>query len=397
MTTILTMSSYFKGEALIEAAKKEGARVILLTVESLKDDPWPRASVDEFFLMPSLSNLPDTLYAVAYLARNEEIARIIPLDEYDVEMAAILREHLRMPGMGMTATKHFRDKLAMRQVAQDGGILVPDFSAVVNHKKIAEFMNRVPGPWVLKPRLEAGAMGIKRVANSDELWHLLNVLGDQQSFRVLERYVPGDVYHVDSLTYKGKTIFTSVQKYGAPPLNVAHDGGIFTTLTLDPKSDEVKELEKLNAKVISTLGLTDGPTHAEFIKGREDGKFYFLEIAARVGGAHISDLVEMATGINLWAEWARMEIAAAEGREYKLPKVSRRFAGLLVSLAKYEYPDLSAYNDSEVVWRLNKKNHAGLIVAADNGERVTDLVNHYRDRFVHDFLAVAPPRESATN
>jgi biotin carboxylase len=295
--------------------------------------------------------------------------------------------------MGMTATKHFRDKLAMRQVARDGGILVPDFSPVINHQQIAEFMERVPGPWVLKPRLEAGAMGIKRVANSTELWELLNILGDQQSFRVLESYVAGDVYHVDSLTYKGKTIFNSVQKYGAPPLNVAHDGGIFSTLTLDPKSDEVKELEKLTAKVISTLGLTDGPTHAEFIKGREDGKFYFLEIAARVGGAHISDLVEMATGVNLWAEWAKIELAAIEGREYKLPKVTRRYAGLLVSLAKYEHPDLSAYNDSEVVWRMDKKNHAGLIVASKDCNRVTDLVNSYRDRFVHDFLAVAPARD----
>src|SRR5688572_17824120 len=119
MTTILAMTSYFKGEALLEAAKKEGARVILLTVESLKNDNWPRGSVDEFFLMPSLSKLPDTVFAVAYLARNEDLARIIPLGEYDVEMAAILREHLRMPGMGTTATKNFRDKLAMRQVAHD--------------------------------------------------------------------------------------------------------------------------------------------------------------------------------------------------------------------------------------------------------------------------------------
>jgi hypothetical protein len=119
---------------------------------------------------------------------------------------------------------------------------------------------------------------------------------------------------------------------------------------------------------------------------------YFLETSARVGGAHIVDLVEAATGLNLWAEWARLE-ARGEGQPYTLPPVREVHAGLMVSLARQEWPDLSRYDDAEVVWRLKKKNHAGLIVASPDAARVESLIAAYTERFYQDFFASAPPRD----
>lgn len=389
--TIMCLTSYFKGNEFMVQAHKEGCHVILMTEEKLKEANWEHDYIDEKFFMPDLSKLPDVIYAVSYLARERKIDLIIPLDEYDVEMAAILREHLRISGMGLSQTKIFRDKLAMRIATRDAGINVPPFSKVINYDELREYINRVPPPWVLKPRLEAGAMGIKKINNQDELWYWLNELGDQQSFRVLEQYIPGAVYHVDSIIDGDKVIFASVQKYGQPPMNVAHDGGVFITQTLGATDPDSKKLLPLNKKVIKALGLKHGVTHAEYIKGHADGEFYFLEIAARVGGAHISDLVEAATNVNLWAEWARLEIAHLRGETYQLPALKSLFGGLLVSLAKQEYPDMSGYTDSEVVWHINKKQHAGLIVASDKKERVDELIESYQHRFVQDFLAIAPP------
>lgn len=389
--TIICITSYFKGEAFIQECKRQGCYVILLTVEKLADAAWPRESIDQIFLMPDLSKLPDVIYAVSYLARSHRIDAIVPLDEYDVEMAAILREHMRLPGMDFSQTKVFRDKLAMRVRAKEKGVQVPEFTAVLNHGDVNDYMARVAPPWVLKPRLEAGAMGIKKIHSQDELWHWVNELGDQQSFRVLEKFVPGDVYHVDSLVDDGKVIFSSAQKYGQPPMNVAHEGGVFVTQTLPPTSSDSKALRKMNADVIKALGLDFGATHAEFIKAHADGEFYFLEIAARVGGAHIAELVEMTSGVNLWGQWAALTLAHLRGEKYKLPSLKKLHGGLLVCLAKQEHPDLSGYKDPEVVWRINKKQHAGLIVVSENKARVDSLMEDYQNRFVHDFLAVAPP------
>lgn len=393
MTTILAISSYLKGEALLYESKRQGARTLLLTEEKLKDE-WPRDAVDAMFQMPNLSKLPDVLYAVAYLARTERLDAIIPLDEYDVEMAAILREHLRLRGMGMTQTKNFRDKLAMREVAARAGLRVPAFVGVINHADVNSYADHVSPPWVLKPRLEAGAMGIKRVANKDELWWFINELGDQASFRVLEQYVPGDVYHADALTVNGDTIFVNVSRYGRPPLNVSHDGGVFTTYTLPASDPDSEAIIRMNRQVIEALGHTHGPTHAEFIKGHADGEFYFLEIAARVGGAHIADLVAATTGVNLWEEWAKLEIATARGEPYSLPPLKNLHGALLVCLARQEWPDLNAYDAPEVVWRIHKLHHAGLILAGEDRATINALRAEYGERFARDFLAVAPARES---
>ena len=178
---LLCLASYFKGTTFLSAAKQNGARVLLLTREKIKDEAWPMEDVDARFLMPDLSTRPDIIYAVSYLNRENDIAQIVPLDDYDVETAAALREHLRLPGLGETVVRYFRDKLAMRQQARAHGILVPEFTPIFNYDRLRAFMDRVPPPWVLKPRSEAGAMGIKKVYSADEVWRWLDELGDQQS------------------------------------------------------------------------------------------------------------------------------------------------------------------------------------------------------------------------
>ena len=131
----------------------------------------------------------------------------------------------------------------------------------------------------------------------------------------------------------------------------------------------------------------------EFIKGREDGHFSFLETAARVGGASIVDLIEAATGINLWREWARIE-TTPQGGTYQLPEHRQDYAGVVVGLARQEYPDTSAYQDSEIVWRMQKRHHVGFVVTSKDLDRVKFLLDEYSWRFADDFLAVLPPMEN---
>ena len=387
--TILCISSYEKGQEFLREAKRQGWRVLLLTVENLKDAAWPRDHIDDVFLMPDLTNRKHVINAVSYQARTTHLDRIVALDEFDIEMAATLREHLRVPGMGESTSRFFRDKLAMRLRAHDKGIRVPPFCPAINYDRLREYMNRTPGPWVLKPRSSASAIGIKKVATADDLWPILDSLCDEQSFHVLEKFVPGEVYHVDSIVEDKEILFAAVSKYGSTPMNVAHDGGIFTTRMLSRKIKDEKTLQKLNKELVKALGLVRGVTHGEFIKGAEDGEFYFLEIAARVGGANIAETVEAATGLNLWAEWAKIEIATKE-KPYELKKPGALYSGIIVSLARQEWPDTSAYTDAEIVWRVNKHHHAGLIVASKDHKRVEELLEGYTERFYQDFHATVP-------
>src|SRR5438045_5329683 len=118
-------------------------------------------------------------------------------------------------------------------------------------------------------------------------------------------------------------------------------------------SEDEQTLKEMSRQVLGAFGMVRGAVHMEFIKGRDDGRFYFLETAARVGGANIVELIEAATGVNLWAEWAKIEIARGE-RDYQLPPLRNDYAGLIVSLARQEHPDTSGYTDEEIIWRMNK-------------------------------------------
>jgi len=298
--------------------------------------------------------------------------------------------------MGLTTVRYFRDKLAMRARAKETGILVPEFAHVLNYDNLREFMSRVSSPWLLKPRSQASGIGMKKIQKPDELWPWLDQLGDQQSYYLLEQFVPGSVYHVDSVTSEREVVFAEAHAYGAPPLETSHHGGVFTTRTLPREGEEARALHKINRDLIESLGLVRGVTHAEFLKAHADGQFYFIEIAARVGGAYIADVIEAATGINLWREWARLEVGAGKV-PYKLPAARCDYAGVILSLARQEHPDTSSYNDDEIVYRVSKFHHAGFVLKSSSHERIQELLDSFSHRFIEDFLATQPVPEKPSN
>ncbi|MDY7226402.1 ATP-grasp domain-containing protein [Hyalangium rubrum] len=394
--TVLCLASFFKGNRFFQRLHEEGCYVILITSEKFKDEDWARQYIHEFHSVASFEDRTALLNGVSWLFRNRRIDRIVALDDFDVEVAAAMREHFRMPGMGDTAARFFRDKLAMRVKAKEVGINVPRFTPVFHHPDVTKFLAEVPAPWLIKPRGEASAVGIKKLRSADEAWAAIHELGDKQSHHVLEQMIPGELYHVDSLVQDGKIAFAEVGSYGRPLLEVAHEGGIYVTRTLRRDSKEARLLLEANAAVLQGFGLRRGASHTEFIIGREDGKPYFIETSARVGGANISEMVEAATGVNLWSEWAKLEIEG-EGFAYKPPRVREEYAGVVISLARDEYPDTRSFSDPEIIERLKKKNHIGFVVRSPKQERVEELLKAYLERISREFHASLPAPPKSTS
>ena len=384
--TILALASELKGVPFLQECKRQGCHVIVVVTAEHKDEPWPHEAIDEFFDMPDVRTQPDITYAISYLARDRHIDRIVALDDYDVETAADLREHLRLPGMGHSAARLFRDKLAMRTQARAQGINVPAFTGIFNYDDLREFMANVPPPWVFKPRTLAGSEGIQKFYHAEQLWRTLDGMGDQKSTFLLEQFIPGDVYHVDALTWQGEVIFSLVSKYGAPPMATLQGGNVFSTRTLPRDSEEAIALRAHNEQLVKAMGRTYGPTHTEFIRA-EDGTFYFLETAARVGGGNIERHIEAATGLAIWQEAARMEIADARGEAYHLPSHLREdYAGLIACPSRIEYMDTVDYTDPEIFYRPRGKKFVSLIVGSPSYARVEQLLAEYAERFGRDFM-----------
>ncbi|HEU4408177.1 MAG TPA: hypothetical protein VFS43_23140 [Polyangiaceae bacterium] len=388
--TILCLSSYFKGNRFLETCKREGARVILLVRQDVLDKPWARDACDEVHAMPSLADPRDLQNAVSYLARTRPIDRVAPLDDYDVMAAAGLRQHLCLPGTDEGEARRFRDKLTMRVEARRAGVAVPEFVPIFHHADVARFLDEVPPPWMLKPRAEAASIGIRKLERAADVWRAIEALGDLQSYYLLERFVEGDVFHVDGVVEGGEVAFAEAHGYLRPLFQIAHEGGVFATRTLPRDDPFTLALLEAHRRLVGALRLRRGVTHTEFIRGKADGAIYFLETAARAGGAHITDLVEEVAGVDLWAEWARLELYLGE-RPFRPRPRRGGYGGLLLSLARQERPDTSAYADPEIVRRFDVPNHVGFVLRADSAARVEDLMRQYVPRIQADFQATLPP------
>ena len=396
MKTFICISNYFKGADFLINLKKLGNKVFLVTSEKLRDKSWPVEYIDEIFFMEGQDtdwNMEHLLLGVGNLMKNHKIDAIVALDDFDVEKATYLRENLRIDGMGQTTGRYFRDKLAMRMRAKSCGISNPNFCSLFNDFDINTFADTIISPWVLKPRSEASAAGIIKVYDKDSLWMHINEMGNNRFKYLVEQFRPGDVYHCDSLILNGKIIFSITSKYLATPMEISHGGGIFRTANIPYGSNDDKAIKKINEQVIKGFGLKHGAAHTEFIKCNEDGKIYFLETSSRVGGAHIAEMVAAASNVNLWSEWAAIENALVKEIDYQLPEIKKEYAGIVLTLSKYQHPDLSSFNDEEVCFRVPLEYHAGLIVQSDKHERVMELLDNYADRRTQDFATVVEQKE----
>ncbi len=401
--SILCIASFFKGEDFMRGAKEAGCIVYLVTSSQLRHAEWPRESLDDIFFVDDIDgvkghwNMQEVIGGLAWLMRTKSIDRIVSLDDFDVEKGAELREHFRIPGMGQTTCRYFRDKLAMRMKAKELNIRVPQFNSLFNDNDVNHYLDTVAAPWLIKPRGEASATGIKKAHSKDEAWEIINALGDNRHKCLIEQFRPGDVYHADALSQNGKVIFCRVSRYLSTPMEVAHGGGVFRSITVEFDSDDDKKIQKLNVEVLHAFGLNYSASHTEYIKDRETGEFVFLETSSRVGGANLAEMVEYSSGINLWREWARLEVAVAKDEKYKLPKIRKDYAGIVVSLSRHQYPDSSGFVDNEIVWRMKKEYHIGLIVQSKSQQKVLELLDNYTERIFSDYHASAPVPNKPTN
>lgn len=392
---ILCISTYFKGIDFLKSCFAEGNNVYLITNRKLEHKPWPKENINEIIYLDNIDNISATydqlISLLAERLKSIKMDIVVALDDFDVEKAAHIRENFRIPGMGQTTARNFRDKLAMRMSAKSAGISIPDFSSLFYDIDITEFLQNTQEPWLIKPRSEASATGIRKVYTFDEAWQNIHQLGDKRHEYLIECFKPGDVYHVDSIVCNNKIIFTQCSRYMNTPFEVAHGGGIFRSITVEYNSADYEGLNKINKEILEAFKLKNGVAHTEIIKNHETGEFYFLETASRVGGAHLAEMVEAASGINLWKEWAKIEISAFLNEKYILPKRKNLYSGITISLSSQQWPNMAIFNDDEIVWKMQEEYHVGLIVASKSQKKIGELLDKYAYMIKNEGLHASAP------
>src|SRR6185503_3304207 len=185
---IVCLATYFKGVDFIRECKAHGCHVVLITKEKMLNEDWPRDVLDDLIAVPNDAGPPLFIDLLAFLGRNRRIDRVIALEEFDVVTAALMREHLCLPGLSSSRAKIFRDKLSMAVHSQRAGIHVPEFVQLLNNEDVNEYMERVSGPWVIKPRSDVSAIGIKKVEQANDVWRTVEEMNERENLRERASY-----------------------------------------------------------------------------------------------------------------------------------------------------------------------------------------------------------------
>jgi len=402
----LCLASYETGHDFLRQCAEMGVRVTLLTLDQHRDAAWPRESLEELATMPAGLNRGQILNTVSWMARSRRFDRVVALNGEFLETAAQIREHMRVPGMGTTTAGCYRDKLAQRVIARAFGYQVPRFCRVLNYDELRDYMARVPAPWLLRPRM--GASAAIRIGDPEQLWRTLDNLGDAQSHYILEQIVEGDSFRVDSIVSDCEVKFLVVHETGTRTGEIAQAGTVHTMHTVDRNSRDARELAAINRALAPSFGMVRGITHAHLIRSKVDGSYYFLEIGAGVRGAFpdetyagdtfpcdsfpgdsfMDNLVQAATGVSLWREWANLEIADLRHTGYAVPDSYEGYAGSVLCASRGAGPNLEAFADPAIVTRFRGGKHAALILRAASPERIRNLLGDYAAQLESE-LAVA--------
>ena len=371
---ILCLASQVQGQAFLRQCAELGIRPTLLTLDPLRDADWPRDVLEELASMPTGLSVEQVLNTVSWMSRGHRYDRVVALDNADLPLAAQLREHMRIPGMGLTTAGYYRDRLAMLTGAREAGFAVPEFTRVLNYDELRSFMQRVPSPWHLEPR--CGTRGVvRRSEDPESLWRQLDELGDAQSRHLLMQMLPGEVYRVSAVLCEGRVLFSVVCHMAMTQTGERLQNGAQASFVVPRESRAWMELTALNAGLAPALGMARGVTEAEFLR-TGDGRWLFLEITAPVCAPWSVEVVEAASGVNLWREWARLEAAQIRGENYLLPESWDYYAGHLSDLRPQEQEELEVLRDRSIVLRTDDR---GLLLRSEKPEPIIRLV----DSFLH--------------
>ena len=92
-----------------------GSNVILITKEKMANEDWPRDILADLFVLPNDAPVELFLDLVSHIGSNTKPDRIVALEEFDVVVAALAREHLCLPGLSsVTAIAATYHSLALR-------------------------------------------------------------------------------------------------------------------------------------------------------------------------------------------------------------------------------------------------------------------------------------------
>jgi biotin carboxylase len=298
---LLLPSASYRNEDFIAAGRRLG--VELLTAADYCHRLAPGWGMNPLLSLPF--DQPETAVETLLASLPERPDAVLAVDDAGLELAALARERLGLPGNPVSAVRVTRDKLGFRKLLREAGLNCPDFRQVPHDADFAAVAETLQFPVVVKARRLSSSRGVIRANDAGEFIpaarrvQTIQATADRDAATlglVVESFIPGSEFALEGMLDAGKLKVLAL--FDKPdPL----DGPYFEeTIYVTPSRIRPEQQDRIAEAVergCRAAGLVEGPIHAEM--RLNDQGIWPLEIAARSIGGLCARVLRHALGMSL--------------------------------------------------------------------------------------------------
>jgi biotin carboxylase len=265
--------------------------------------------------------------AVTEAARRHAVDGVLTVSaDRAVPVVAAVAERLGLPGIGSETAHLMTHKIAMRRTLAEEGVPQPRFAAVRGHAEVRGALETVGLPAVLKPADSGGQRGVFRLEQTDDLdAHLHAALAESAAGEaIVESYVDGTEMNAIVVARGGETRLVTLSDRLRPD-GVGFGVGWIHVYPASVFGDQLELAEQVAVQAVHALGLHDGIAFPQLI-AMPDGGVSLVEVAARIPGGQMADLVRHAVGVDLIEVALRQAVGEPVPDEVALPRFQQPLA-----------------------------------------------------------------------
>ncbi|MCL2402356.1 MAG: ATP-grasp domain-containing protein [Oscillospiraceae bacterium] len=257
--------------------------------------------------MCNLDNINDIRSAIDRIDQDRfSICAIVSFIDPHCHTAALLSREFGLKSFTETAIEIMLDKTKSRNVLS-GTPYSPPYHIASSKDATSDIA--IPMPVVLKAPVSSASKDVHMVSNDRQYQHAFADLRQRypDSAMLVEKYIPGPQYLVETLTVNGKVHIIAIVEQ-----EIIFSGRFIVTgyqMITDDDSQFFRQLKAAAQSIIFTHGMHDGPCHLEL--RHFDNSWKLIEANPRISGGAMNLLIETAFGINLAEETLKSALGLA--------------------------------------------------------------------------------------
>jgi biotin carboxylase len=311
--TVLVLGAGRHQRAAILRAKELGFRVSAI-------DGNPNAVAQDDADLFEHVNFADAGTAIEAARRIRPDGVLTITSDRAVPAVAAIAEDLGLPGIGSDAARVLTHKVDMRRRLAEADLPQPRFGSARSLGEALAAAEEVGFPAVIKPADSGGQRGVSRLESAADVEARF-----EESLRespggevIVEQYLDGTEMNAMAVVRDGDVQLLTLSDRLSPP-GIGFAVGWIHLYPASLNGNGLAVAEELVRASVEALGLRTGIAFPQLMAG-PDGSVRVVEVAARIPGGQMADLVRHAVGVDLVEVALRMAVGEDVPDELCLPR-----------------------------------------------------------------------------